>query len=228
MLPGTLCDARLFAPVLDRLGRTAIVPSLASADSVEAMAELLLDQLPRRFSLVGFSLGAILAFELCRRAPQRIERLALIGANAGALDATRARQRLALAQADFIDATWADAVAAVHRRDEALRRLLDDMAAATSADAYEAQTAVTATRQDSTADLGRIEVSTLVICGTEDRICPPAMSRGIAAAMPRACLVLIPGAGHYVTLEAPAAVADAMADWLALPSFHHFHVKEPS
>ena len=212
MLPGTLCDARLYAPVLDRLGTRATVAELAGADSAAEMARLILASAPRRFSLCGFSLGAIVALEIVAQAPKRVERLALIGCNPGTLDDKARAARAALAQTNF--ATEDDCP------------LVHLMARDTTPETYRQQTRMTLDRADSRPRLSRIDVPTLVMCGARDRTCPPAMSIAIAEAIAGARLVIVPGAGHYLPLERPQAVADELAAWLAMPVPHT--VKEPS
>ncbi|MFN2136885.1 MAG: alpha/beta fold hydrolase [Candidatus Promineifilaceae bacterium] len=63
--------------------------------------------------------------------------------------------------------------------------------------------------------LSEVELPALIVCGTEDRMTPLALSRELAADLPNATLQLIEGAGHYVTLERPGAVATAVAAFLA-------------
>jgi len=50
-----------------------------------------------------------------------------------------------------------------------------------------------------------IRVPTLVLCGAEDRITPPALSRTLAGMIPGAQLELVEGAGHLSNLERPDA-----------------------
>ena len=204
LLPGTLCDARLFAPVLERMGLRATVPPLAGASSAAAMAQLILAAAPRHFSLAGFSLGAIVALEIIAQAPERVERLALIGSNPGVLPPAARASRAVLERTQFL------------APQDPL--LLHEMAIGTPPGAYRQQTAMTLSRVDSRPRLPRIAVPTLVLCGEADRTCPPAMSREIAAAIPQARLAIIAGAGHYVTLDRPDAVATELAAWLATPS----------
>ena len=52
------------------------------------------------------------------------------------------------------------------------------------------------------------------IAGEEDALCRPELQREMAAALPSATLALIPGAGHFAPLEAPAAAAAHVARWL--------------
>ena len=48
-----------------------------------------------------------------------------------------------------------------------------------------------------------IRVPTLVLCGAEDKVTPPALSRELAHIIPGAQLETIPGAGHISTVERP-------------------------
>ena len=63
-------------------------------------------------------------------------------------------------------------------------------------------------------ELGRIICPTLVIVGDEDVATVPAKSERIVAAIKGARLVRIPRAGHSSSLEAPAAVNQALAEFL--------------
>lgn len=53
--------------------------------------------------------------------------------------------------------------------------------------------------------LGQIRCPTLVSTGEEDRLTPPRMARELAARIPGARLVLLPGVGHGALWEAPDA-----------------------
>ncbi len=60
-------------------------------------------------------------------------------------------------------------------------------------------------RLDITADLPRISAPTLVMVGEEDILKPRYYSEIIASQIPGALLVVVPGAGHALCLEKPAA-----------------------
>lgn len=70
-------------------------------------------------------------------------------------------------------------------------------------------------RPDSTAMLPQISVPTLVITGEEDEMIPVEESRRIAASVPNAKLVIIPGAGHLANVEQPDAFNAAVSAFLA-------------
>lgn len=82
-LPGMMCDARLFGPQIKVLSsdRTIFTPSIGAYDTMSALAAEILRSTPPRFALAGLSMGGIVAMEILRQAPGRVERLALMDAN---------------------------------------------------------------------------------------------------------------------------------------------------
>src|SRR5215510_3293062 len=87
LLPGLLCDERLWAAQAKALARSARfhTPDLAPFDSIARMADAVLGQAPGRFALAGFSMGGWVALEVVARAPDRVSRLALLSTAPGAL-----------------------------------------------------------------------------------------------------------------------------------------------
>ncbi len=59
--------------------------------------------------------------------------------------------------------------------------------------------------------LDTITVPTVVVCGTHDLVVPFSHSERIAAGIPGARLVALPGAGHLIPWERPDQVADEIA-----------------
>lgn len=68
-------------------------------------------------------------------------------------------------------------------------------------------------RMELTGQVQGIRIPACVICGTEDRIAPPALSQFLGKQIPGARLVMIEGAGHFVMLEAPGAFNGALTDF---------------
>lgn len=64
-------------------------------------------------------------------------------------------------------------------------------------------------------DIIRIQLPTLIIGGEADRLTPPKYLHYLHDRIPNSQLVLIPGAGHMVMLEAPGAVCAAVQEFLA-------------
>ena len=83
LVPGMMCDARVFGPQIDAFSTdTAVmVAPITKGERVEEIASDLLEILPPKFALAGLSMGAIVAMELLRRAPGRVTRIALISSS---------------------------------------------------------------------------------------------------------------------------------------------------
>ena len=81
MIPGSLCDGRVFQRQRRALRGVADVRVIdyRRLTDIDQWAPQLLRILPPRFSVAGFSLGGLWALELLRLAPQRVERMAMIG-----------------------------------------------------------------------------------------------------------------------------------------------------
>ncbi|MBA4396555.1 MAG: hypothetical protein C0394_04110 [Syntrophus sp. (in: bacteria)] len=74
-------------------------------------------------------------------------------------------------------------------------------------------------RHDMTATVSQIRTPTLVICGDEDKMTPPEMSRYLTDHIPGAQWVLINNAGHYVMIEKVEEFNQALSSFVeSLPS----------
>jgi pimeloyl-ACP methyl ester carboxylesterase len=83
-VPGLACDLESWTDAIQDLADVARchVADITQADSIAAMADTVLADAPPRFALAGHSLGGYVSFEILRRAPDRVTRLALIGTSA--------------------------------------------------------------------------------------------------------------------------------------------------
>jgi pimeloyl-ACP methyl ester carboxylesterase len=114
LLPGLLCDQRLWAAQVEALAASACcrIPDLADCASISAMADAMLDQAPSRFTLAGFSMGGCVALEVVGLAPERVGRLALLSTAAqGLLPPVRERlqESILAIKSGGLDAYLADA-----------------------------------------------------------------------------------------------------------------------
>ena len=228
LLPGMMCDARLFAPQVEALEGThdVTVCDLTGADTIEGMARQVLDAVSGPFSLAGLSMGGIVAMAAAAMAPARVQRLALLDTNHRADTAERRgirdRQSAKVAAGHLRDVIVEEMkpnyLAADSRRRQDLLDLLVAMALALGAEAFLSQTQALKTRADQSAALRSYDRPALVLCGAEDTLCPPERHREMAKLLRRSELMLVPGAGHISTLEAPEAVNTALREWLARPT----------
>jgi pimeloyl-ACP methyl ester carboxylesterase len=80
---------------------------------------------------------------------------------------------------------------------------------------FDAQIAALLGRPEQESLLGEIRCPTLVMTGDLDTWSPPARHEAIAGRIADSTLVIVPGAGHMLPLEAPETVNQAIAAWLA-------------
>lgn len=224
LLPGMMCDARLFAPQIAAFSRDRAVQvaPLGGHDSMAALAAAVLADAPPRFALAGLSMGGIVAMEIMAQAPDRVVRLALMDTNPRA-ETPEMRVR----RQPQIDRVRAGGLVEV-MRDEmkpnylapgpGLAPVLDlclDMALALGPAVFARQSAALRDRPDRQEVLRGVRVPTLVLCGAHDRLCPLERHALIHALIPGSVLCVIDSAGHLPTLEQPDATTQALADWLA-------------
>lgn len=225
MLPGFMCDARLFGPQIAALGaERAVHVAPLLGESIDTMAGEVLAHAPQSFALLGHSLGGVVAMELLRRAPDRITRICLMDTNAQAdtPQSSAAREpRIVGVKAGRFEEVMReemriDYLAGGADRVEVQAQFLD-MARGLGPDTYIRQARAMQRRPDMQAVLRRARQPALILCGTDDSLTPVRRHEFIATLMHSARLAVIPGAGHLPTLEAPFEVNQALREWLGGP-----------
>ena len=224
LLPGLLCDATLWQAQTMGLAGSArcLVADVTRDDTLSAMAAraLALALAPPRFALAGLSMGGYLAFEVLRQAPTRVTRLALLDTSARPDTPEQAGRRRALMaltrSGQFRGVTPRLMPQLVHPDHLAgpVGQAVMAMAASVGRDAFLRQQAAILGRPDSRPDLPGLRLPTVVAVGEADALTPPELAAEIAAAIPGARLLRIPGCGHLPPMEAPEAVTELLRDWL--------------
>lgn len=226
LIPGFMCDGRLFGPQIDAFGKDRQVLSFVPPGrSIEEMAANLLTHTPERFALGGLSMGGIIAMEVMRQEPDRIERLALMDttplADAPENHAIRTRQ-IADVKAGKLDTVMQEELKPAYLIESpqkpALMDLCLDMARAAGPEVFEAQSIALRDRAAQLDTLRSIGQPTLILCGREDRLCPVDRHEMMHDLIPGSTLTIIDAAAHLPTLEQPAQTTAALADWLQRPT----------
>jgi pimeloyl-ACP methyl ester carboxylesterase len=223
LLPGLLNTRRVYAAQIAALADVAdvVVPELTAYDSMTGMAEAVLAAAPDRFALGGFSMGGYVAFEVLRRAPQRVERLALIDTQAGR-DTPEAEAR----RRGFIEQTKIGRFHGVQPsllpslvhpsrlQDADVTQPILDMAREIGPEGFVREQKAIMDRPDSRSMLAGIDMPTVVICGRQDVAIPLPRAEEMATTIPDARLAVLEVCGHMAPLERPAEVSAALRRWL--------------
>jgi len=203
-------------------GREVVFADHTRDDTIGGMAERLLAAAPRRFRLVGQAMGGFVAFEVMRRAPERVQSLALLSTLApddGPAQTERRQGYLRLVEAgrfeEVVEERIPILVHPARSEDEPLLSLVRRMAAETGPDVFRSQQRAIMARPDSRPTLARIRCPTLVVWGRQDRITSEAHQREIVDGIAGARLAVIEDCGHLATLEKPATAARLLAEWLS-------------
>jgi len=223
LVPGLLCSAEIFAPQLPALWPRGplMIASTLDGRTLREIAERTLAVAPPRFALFGVSMGGYIAFEIMRRAPERVAKLALGDTSARADTAKQSRDRRAFVERarseDFgavVEAALSAILHPAHRADPKLREVNRRMALSVGLEGMARQQEAIIAREDSLGLLASIRVPTLVLVGDSDLLTPPSRAREIADRIPDARLVIVPESGHASTIEQPEAVNRALVAWL--------------
>lgn len=168
-----------------------------------------------RFYLCGLSLGGIVAIAIAHRAPARTASLILADTFAGHPEGPAIRDRSIAASSDMAALARARVpVLLAPDPDPALVADLIDVMARIDPAAFRLGSSAVwpADQRDRAA---AIAAPTLVLCGAEDRVTPPALSDALAELIPHARRIDIPASAHLPNLEQPVAFNAALDAFLA-------------
>ncbi len=215
---------RFIAPDLPGFGGEDPPPTAnPSVDTYADDVVALLDALEiDRAVIGGLSMGGYVTFALFRRAPERFSGMLLADTRSSAdtpegKTARRAMSELVKTQgpsavADQMIPKLLGKTTRASRPhvEHGVRRLIEANTIRGIDDAIYAMMG----RPDSTPDLGRISMPTLVIVGEEDALTPVSDSEAIHNAIDRSHLVVLEGAGHLSNIEVPDDFSEVLQNFL--------------
>jgi len=226
-LHGFTHTGRSWRPVIAALGEryTSVADDIRghgdASERVPVSLEAVIDDVlgaggPEPFTLVGYSMGGRIALHLALAAGDRVQRVVLIGASPGIADqAERAARRRADDElADEIEHSsidefarrWAQTPVLAGLSPAALQAAHADRLRSTPAGLARALRGLGTGALPSLWDrLGELAMPVTLVVGERDSKFQ-GIAAEVAAAIPAAELVIVPGVGHPVHLEAPAAI----------------------
>lgn len=220
VLTGQLLTTDFWQPLAGVLGAHVQYADNGADESITGMATRALDAAPVRFNLVAHAMGGFVAFDILRRAPERVAKVALLSTLAPADTTAQTARRLGyarLVEEGRFDQIVEERIPLLlhkdRRDDDALLQRVRRMARETGAARFLKQQRAIMTREDSRPGLAAIRCPTLILAGAEDAIATPAHQSDMHAAISGARLEMLPRCGHLVTLERVDLLAPLIADW---------------
>ena len=224
LLPGTLCDERMWTSLERALGDgyTCHHLPLHLPRTRAGMRELIATHSAPQSHLVGFSLGAYLALEHAVAYPERIASLSLFANSAKGLQpdeiATRQRVIAMLERNTYAGITrqrLRELLHPSHLDDAAITGLIRQMALDLGKEVLIAQFAQTFDRPDLMDRLQDLPFPVLIVGAEGDQLVQAGDLRAMAQRLPHATLhLLAQPSGHMVPLEAPGELAAVMDAFL--------------
>lgn len=219
LLPGFMCDAELWRDMVPGLGKLGALHygNVYQDDTLEDMARRVLDEAPKRFVLVGFSMGGFVARVLTLMAPERVSGVAFVASSAREYsEAERERRRQGALPGDKPKTASPGVALGLHPDREADPVLLDrlrSMQRRLGRDVRKLQSALI--RKDGYADLERITCPSLVVACRQDRLRSFAETERMAKHLPHSRFEVIEECGHMAPLEKPRELAAILSGWIA-------------
>lgn len=223
LLPGLICNEIIFADQVRALGNRGVraVHGYAQCRTLQEMAARVLEQAPERFNLCGHSMGARVALEVVRQAPEKVAKLALLDTGVHPCRPGEKEKRFALYELGrkqgmtaLVDEWLPPMMGEPARQDEALMARMHAMACGEGLEAFEAQINALLSRPEVETLLPQISVPTLVGVGSLDVWSPPSQHEHITSLIPNSRLIVFEGAGHMAPAETPDAVTQALEAWI--------------
>lgn len=219
-----MCDHRLWRDLDKITAYPNAYASITQFDCIEALAQDVLGSVAGPIIPIGFSMGAIVALMMARKAPERVKGLVLSSTNCTADLPERAVARLSQ-QAQVRDGLLSAIVrdelkphylcpATQGPKRQDILDLTFEMGMELGPNVFLRQSEALRTRPALCDVISDFQGQMLVLAGADDTLCPPAWHAAMAARNPRANYVEIQGAGHLLPLEQPSAFRQTLSDWL--------------
>ncbi|HJL18131.1 MAG TPA: alpha/beta fold hydrolase [Sandaracinaceae bacterium LLY-WYZ-13_1] len=199
--------------------------------TTEAMADdaaaVLADSGVQRADVFGISLGGMIAQQLALRHPHRVDRLVLACTTPGGRAARRIEPRALAAlartatmpfdEAIRFSAPWALSEPFLARRPEIVDIWVAIAASEPRSRRGQLGQLWAAARHDASPHLRHLAHPTLLLTGDADRLVSPTNSERLEAALPRASMRTLRGAGHDFPTERPEETRDLVMEFLTRP-----------
>ncbi|WP_413560948.1 alpha/beta fold hydrolase [Bdellovibrio sp. HCB209] len=224
LLPGFLCDPRLWDDVLAHLKYDGPVHQIdfKHCKNLQDMVEQLEKISAPKFHLVGFSMGGYISEIFATQNPDRIATLTLVAANVGALSDKEKAGRVKLAdmlsRVQYRGMSEKEAARFIHPDSVANAHVVNtivEMSRAYTSEMYVNQMQATLERIDYSEALSQQGFPVMIVAGREDRVVTLASLQGMHAQIERSKFVILEKSGHYVPLEKSFELSEVIRNFIS-------------
>ena len=223
MVPGMMCDERIFSPQIEALSQNleVTIADISNFSSVSELASDVLKKAPKSFSLLGHSMGGIVAMEIYSQEPKRIEKLILMDTNPKAeLDEVKLKREPQIKdvrEGKLLEVMRDEMKPNYLAESENKSSVLDvcmDMALSLGPDVFINQSRALQKRADQLKTIQSMNIPVLIVCGSEDKLCTVERHEMMHNMISDSDLKIINNAGHMPTLEQPRETTEVLKEWL--------------
>ena len=223
MIPGMMCDERIFAHQIEELGTDTevYIADISKYSSIQELASDVLKNSPPNFFLVGHSMGGIVAMEMCSQEPDRIEKLVIMDSNPKSeLEETKLKREpqirnvisgnLAQVMKEEMKPNY---LADSYKQKDILNTCME-MALTLGPEVFVRQSRALQDRDDQQSTLKDLNIPVLIMCGAEDKLCSLEKHELMHNIINDSKLEVVMDAGHMPTLEQPQKTTEVIKSWL--------------
>ena len=223
MIPGMMCDERIFAHQIEELGTDTevYIADISKYSSIQELASDVLENSPPKFFLVGHSMGGIVAMEMCSQEPDRIEKLVIMDSNPKPeLEETKLKREpqirnvisgnLAQVMKEEMKPNY---LADSYKQKDILNTCME-MALTLGPEVFVRQSRALQSRDDQQSTLKDLDIPVLIMCGSDDKLCSLEKHELMHNIINDSKLEVVMDAGHMPTLEQPQKTTEVIKSWL--------------
>ena len=224
LLPGLMCDERLFGPIIKPLKKNYRVHTLVMDryKSMDEMASFVLNSISGSFHTVGLSMGGIIAMTLAIKDPSRVKSMILMDtsphSDSARKQATRDTQIEDISETKDLKRLVAEELKPNYVYNQLINQhvlhLCMQMALDLGVEVFVNQCLALRNRQSLMNSLSQINCKTLVLCGEHDTLCPVSVHEEMVNYISNSTLSVIPNCGHLPILEEPEICTKAITSFL--------------
>ena len=190
-------------------------------ETIPEIASNILENAPKKFILAGLSLGGIIALELVRQSPEKIQKLILMDTSHQAepehISIKRERQIREVKKGNLQKVMMEEHIPnylATRSTSSSISNLCIEMALKLGAEVFTQQSRALISRTDQTKTIQKSNVPTMVLCGKYDRLCDIKTHTKMHNLIKESTFNIIDDAGHLPTLESPLKTNKVLKEWL--------------